>query len=253
MLNSHACLRNMQTALRLGAKRALAFHDRPDRIMFPGKNGWISSAHEDIYQTMFASLIQAYPDHQIVPQGDKAIPQEAYVWAIEPIDGFDNFLSGIGLFTLSLLLYVNGKPTISAIYAPVTDELFSASLGSGAQLNGKKIRIWSSKSGTTPCLGLHNANSIFSILQDKMPKAVACMPQRQLGCFTLSVAYHASGRLACLLGNGFTKHSIAAAHLIAQESGSVGRFFNQEDGSVFCIFSPPGLLTKSFYHQLQDD
>ena len=46
MLNSLACLRNLQTALRLGAKRALAYHDRPDRIQFPGKDGWISSAHE---------------------------------------------------------------------------------------------------------------------------------------------------------------------------------------------------------------
>ena len=257
MLNSLACLRNLQTALRLGAKRALAYHDRPDRIQFPGKDGWISSAHEEVFQIISLSITQAYPDHKILRPDGRNMPSitAPFVWIIDPIDGVDNFTSGIGFFSISAVLYVNGKPALSAIYAPISDELFTAVLGSGAQLNGRKMRITGNHSHSAAhCIGLSSSMEIHSVIQNLMPKSIQAMSIRQFGCLSLSIAYHACARLTCVLASDYSKPSIAAAHLLATESGSIGKFFTlPNDPQSYCIYAPPGLLPKHFLQQIQNE
>jgi myo-inositol-1(or 4)-monophosphatase len=44
-------------------------------------------------------------------------------------------------WSVSAALVEDGRPIAAALYAPATDELFSAAIGHGATLNGKKISV----------------------------------------------------------------------------------------------------------------
>ena len=61
------------------------------------------------------------------------------VWIVDPLDGTKEFVSHIGEFAVSIALVESGRPTVAAMFNPVTDELFSAVSGGGTFLNGKRV------------------------------------------------------------------------------------------------------------------
>src|ERR1039457_4141805 len=70
------------------------------------------------------------------PEGN----QETF-WTIDPIDGTDGFVRGMPFCTNMVCLISNGQPVASLIYNFVLDELFTATKGQGAFLNGKPIKV----------------------------------------------------------------------------------------------------------------
>ncbi len=76
------------------------------------------------------------------------------VWALDPLDGTLNYVKRIPQFAVSIGVLFKGVPVAGAIYNPVLDEMFSASQGRGARLNGKRIHVSKAKS-------LRNAALIF--------------------------------------------------------------------------------------------
>src|SRR5262249_49277274 len=62
-------------------------------------------------------------------------------WIVDPIDGTRAFISGRADWSISAALVQDGRPIISALYAPVTEEIFLAARGAGATLNGSPVRV----------------------------------------------------------------------------------------------------------------
>jgi len=60
---------------------------------------------------------------------------------VDPIDGTKAFLSGDPRWCVSVALVEDGRPVAAALSAPALGELFMASAGSGATLNGERLRI----------------------------------------------------------------------------------------------------------------
>ena len=69
----------------------------------------------------------------------RLLNESSLLWCLDPLDGTSNFASGIPLFATSLALFQDGKVVLAITYDPVRDELFTASLGGGAYLNGKRL------------------------------------------------------------------------------------------------------------------
>jgi myo-inositol-1(or 4)-monophosphatase len=63
------------------------------------------------------------------------------VWVVDPIDGTNSFVAGIGEFVVSVGLVEDGIPIAAAVYNPVTEELYQALHGGGARRNGVPIRV----------------------------------------------------------------------------------------------------------------
>lgn len=62
-------------------------------------------------------------------------------WVIDPIDGTKYYVAGIPVFFTQIALLEDNIPVIGHVYNPVGEQLFSASKGNGAYLNGNKISI----------------------------------------------------------------------------------------------------------------
>ena len=65
---------------------------------------------------------------------------DSAVWVVDPLDGTTNFSLGLPIWGVSIARVVNGWPEIGVAYFPFLDELYSASKGAGAVLNGERIR-----------------------------------------------------------------------------------------------------------------
>jgi myo-inositol-1(or 4)-monophosphatase len=63
------------------------------------------------------------------------------VWVVDPIDGTRAFLDNRPDWTVSIALVEDGRPSIAALYAPITDEMFLATVGGGATRNGIVLKI----------------------------------------------------------------------------------------------------------------
>ena len=72
------------------------------------------------------------------------------MWIIDPLDGTTNFLHGFPQFAVSIGVQRRGRMEHAVVYDPLRQELFTASRGDGAQLDGKRIRV-------SPHIGLERA------------------------------------------------------------------------------------------------
>jgi len=84
-----------------------------------------------------------YPEDGIVSEeGETVYPQgRSYVWVIDPLDGTTNFSLGLHYWGVSITRLFNGTPEIAINYFPIVNELYIASKGHGATLNGSSIDV----------------------------------------------------------------------------------------------------------------
>ncbi|HET8657244.1 MAG TPA: 3'(2'),5'-bisphosphate nucleotidase CysQ [Longimicrobiaceae bacterium] len=79
------------------------------------------------------------------------------VWVIDPIDGTNSFVEGLPEFVVSVGLVEGGRPVAAALLNPATGELFQASRGAGAFLDGRRIHVAGPARGRRPRLVVSRA------------------------------------------------------------------------------------------------
>jgi myo-inositol-1(or 4)-monophosphatase len=80
-------------------------------------------------------LSEETPD---MPQGRMA---QEKLWIIDPIDGTRAFIEGRKEWCVAAALAIGGRPVLGAVYRPLRDEFYAATVGEGARLNGEQLRI----------------------------------------------------------------------------------------------------------------
>lgn len=63
------------------------------------------------------------------------------VWVIDPIDGTNNFVSGLGNFAVCIGLLERGMPVLGVVYDVARDEMYSAAAGEGAWLGNERLHV----------------------------------------------------------------------------------------------------------------
>jgi myo-inositol-1(or 4)-monophosphatase len=102
------------------------------------------------------TLLAARPNYGWLSEetlDDPARLDEDPVWIVDPIDGTNSFVEGRPEFAVSIGLAREGIPVVGVVYNPATDELYHATKGGGAFLNGEPIRVRAKPEGEDlPCL-----------------------------------------------------------------------------------------------------
>lgn len=145
------------------------------------------------------------------------------VWLIDPIDGTLNFARGIPMYVVSIALQVDGESVVGVIYDPNRDELFSAAIGDGLNLNGKAVGVSAIKemseavlaTGFPPPRGRDDVDNIpyFADLARKTRNI------RRLGSAALDLAYVSVGRLDGFWEFNLSPWDTAAGYLLVAEGG----------------------------------
>ena len=91
-------------------------------------------------EAILAAIRGVFPDDGFVAEESGVSgPESSRVWVIDPLDGTVNYANGIPFFAVSIGLAIDGEPVLGAVVDPVRDELFSATRGGGAFMNGVGI------------------------------------------------------------------------------------------------------------------
>lgn len=149
-----------------------------------------------------------------------------WCWVIDPLDGTNNFVSGIPLFCVSVALLFDGYPEYGWILDPVRSELFFASKGQGVKLNGKSL-VQLQTGGTATPVGL-TSGTLHWIIESGHQSLLEQISSsfgkiRILGSQGLQLAYIASGRLQAGVSYETKIWDDAAGALIVEESGGIYR------------------------------
>ena len=177
-------------------------------------------------QTIIEELTNNFPDHNIISEEAGDLAQESdYCWVIDPLDGTHNFLHGHPHCCISIALKYKGETVVGVIYDPLRNELFTAKKGSGAQLDGRRIRVSQTSKLKDSLLSTGLPYKYGANLKFWMKTFAALMPRAQsihrTGSSALDLAYVAAGRYDGAWEFGLSEGDIAAGSLLIREAGGI--------------------------------
>jgi myo-inositol-1(or 4)-monophosphatase len=150
-------------------------------------------------------------------ENDPTRLQARRVWVVDPIDGTRAFIAGREDWSVSAALVVDGRPVAAALFAPATEELFLATAGGGATLNGAAIRA--SQGGGLPGARLGGPKRMLDRIVAN-GHGIEAMPRVHSLALRLARVAHGALDAAVAGGNGHD-WDLAAADLLVHEAGGL--------------------------------
>lgn len=213
-------------AARLAGKIIVRAQDNLENLSVTekGQNDYVTKIDKQAEEAIIDMIKKAYPDHGILGEESGEIDSHAEtIWIIDPLDGTTNFIHGFPQYCVSIGIKDKGKVCHGVVYDPVRDELFTASRGRGAQMNGKRLRVSNLEKLDTALLGTGFPFREFGFLEEYLDLFKALMPScagiRRAGAAALDLAYVAAGRLDGFWEFGLKPWDLAAGALLVQEAG----------------------------------
>ena len=191
---------------------------------------FVTAVDRAVEQTLIAEISERFPDHRFLGEesGLSGNPESEVEWIIDPLDGTTNFVRGIPHFAISIGCKVNGRLEHGLILDPMRDDEFSASRGDGARLNGKRIRVSSTKTleGSLLATGIpfsaataEHTKAYLQCTQDLLAANTAGI--RRMGAASLDLAYVAAGKFDGFYEMNLQLWDIAAGVIILREAGGL--------------------------------
>ena len=191
-----------------------------------GHNDFVTEIDTQAEFEIIEIVRKHYPDHVFLAEESGRSGEGEFVWIIDPLDGTTNFMHGFPQFAVSIGVERRGRMEHAVVYDPLRQELFTASRGDGAQLDGKRIRV-SNQIGLERSLvgtgfpfrsNLHWLDNYLAML-----KAVTQVTAgiRRPGAASLDLAYVAAGRLDAFWELGLSAWDTAAGSLLITEAGGM--------------------------------
>lgn len=191
-----------------------------------GRNDFVSDADLAAEQAVIQTIQRHYPEHAILAEESGQQGDSEYVWVIDPLDGTTNYLHGHPVFSVSVGLMCKGRVEHGVVYDPLRQELFTASRGQGAQLDGRKIRVSGRTSLERALLGtgfpFRDSNMALDPYLNMLIGAIKTTEGiRRAGSAALDLCYVAAGRLDGYWETGLSIWDLAAGTLIVREAGGI--------------------------------
>lgn len=217
----------VRAARSAGSVIARGFENVDDlEIQQKGSNDFVTKIDKEAEQAIIDKIKQSYPDHMFIgEEGGVVEGNTDFKWVIDPLDGTTNFIKGIPHFCVSIALLYKGRLDQAVIFDPIRGELFTASRGNGAQLNGKRIRASQAKELSNTVLAtafpFKDRNELPAFIENFTEIFNQAGDIRRGGSAALDMAYVAAGRVDGYWEKGVKPWDIAAGELIAREAGAL--------------------------------
>jgi myo-inositol-1(or 4)-monophosphatase len=170
-------------------------------------------------------LLKIFKGYKIVAEetANKLVDDSRVIY-IDPLDGTTNYYHKFPFFAISVAVYNDGLPIEAAIYNPYYKELFVASKGEGAFLNGKKLCVSNKKvleeslivTGFTSGVIQKEGKHLVEILKKISESSHGI---RRIGSAALDLCYVAMGVFEGFYEKGLKPWDVAAGKLIVTEAG----------------------------------
>jgi myo-inositol-1(or 4)-monophosphatase len=167
-----------------------------------------------------------FPQHTVLGEerwDETRARQAGYVWLIDPLDGTTNYVHGHPIFCVSVALVHDGEGLLGCVYDPLRDELFYATKGGGATLNGVSISVSDTDGLISSLLSTGFPYKRASIGDSNVERLDRVMNRiqgvRRSGSLALDLAYVAAGRMDGHWESHVEPWDVAAGGLLVLEAG----------------------------------
>jgi myo-inositol-1(or 4)-monophosphatase len=140
------------------------------------------------------------------------------LFIVDPIDGTHAYVKGRPWYAVCIAVVEDGQPTAGVIYAPELDELYEASSGGGARLNGEPITC--SQRRTLEGARMLGDKKMFEHPAWKRPWPSMEIETRNSIAYRLALVA-CGGFDACMALSSKHEWDLAAADLICAEAGAL--------------------------------
>jgi myo-inositol-1(or 4)-monophosphatase len=248
----------MQAMAREAGSLIMGYFRQHVKIEYKGAVDLVTIADRKSEALILERIRSQFPTHDVMgEEGTRIETGSEYKWYVDPLDGTTNFAHGYPVFCVSLAVERQGKRVAGVVYDPTRDEMFSAKLGGGAQLNDNAIFV--SKTATLgecllatgfPSQKRHKNPNIYFYQQLTLHSHGV----RRAGSAALDLCNVASGRFDGFWEFNLNPWDTAAGVLILEEAGGKVTDFS---GGEFQIASREtlgsnGLVHNALLHEFQE-
>jgi myo-inositol-1(or 4)-monophosphatase len=225
-------------AARAGGEVLRAHFDKKLRVDFKGTIDPVTNADRQSQRAVFSVISRHFPGHSTLGEEGVSTNRDAdYCWIVDPLDGTVNFIHRIPLFCVSVALMHRGKIVSGVVHAPLMRESFVAQRGTGAWLNGTRIRV----SETGSLVRALAATGFPYYVHERPGRAVTNLVNvlqkvqgiRRLGSAAIDLAYVAMGRCDAFWEEGLAPWDVAAGTLLVEEAGGKVTDYCNGDDYIF--------------------
>lgn len=231
MIQSLHLEKRVEVAL-LAAKRAGAYLLETGRtadftVTQKAANDFVTDADTKSEAIIIQTIKEHFPHDAIfAEESGKAGESGKGRWIIDPIDGTMNFSRSIPGYTISIAWELEAyEPLVGVVFNPRQDELFWASAGSGAYLNGATIgvsRITDPKHALVATVPPHRHHDHYDqYAQQAKRLALGTSDFRSYGSCALEMAYIAAGRIDAYYEMWLGYYDMAAGLALVREAGGI--------------------------------
>jgi len=213
------------------------------------RNSLVSYVDKEAERMLVKGLGELIPGSTfITEEGTVTQGESEWTWIIDPLDGTTNFLQQIPIYSVSVGLLQHGRLVIGVVYSVEQDEMFWATKGGGARLNGQPIRV----SDRVEVGSAMIATGFPYASRELIPRLTSIFGHfldqgqgiRRLGSAAVDLAYVACGRFDMYYETTLNPWDIAGGILLVEEAGGIVTDFSGNDqmlsnGQV--IASSPGI------------
>jgi myo-inositol-1(or 4)-monophosphatase len=186
---------------------------------------FVTDADHAVQADLLASIARHHPGDAVISEETQAAPEQhrpvaaaRRCWVVDPIDGTRSYARGFPGFCVSVGLLEAGRPVVGLIYNPLTGQMYSASAGGGAWLDGQRI------TATRDPLSRDTLLAIPSRSRSGLPPVahrwMDRMVIRNLGSTALHLALLACGAVDAVYADECHLWDVTAGAVMVEEAGA---------------------------------
>lgn len=227
-----------QYALDAGAILKQGFHKKK-RIAYKGRIDPVTEFDLKSEKQLVSQIGRDFPGHAILAEEGSAADVKAesgYRWVLDPLDGTVNFAHGFPMYCVSVGVEYHGQLEVGVVFDPERNELFYASHGKGAFLNGRRIEVSQERRLDRALLATGFAYDIGTARRNNLGlfarMAKKAQGIRRPGSAALDLCWVAAGRMDGFWELKLYPWDTAAALVILAEAGGKYTRINGQKYSI---------------------
>ncbi len=216
--------------IRSAGDMILSAHDKSEAYGItakPGSANFVTEYDVAVQHFIIGEVKKLFPGCEFMAEeqeNDPCVLSSGDCFILDPIDGTTNFIRDLKQSSISLAYLHEGVLSYALVYAPYTDEMFTAERGKGAFLNQKEIHI-SSRTLENGILAF-GSSPYYKELADKtftLCRRVFehCADIRRGGSAAIDLANLAAGKTDLFFECRLSPWDYAAGLLLVEEAGGI--------------------------------
>ncbi|MEV6286890.1 inositol monophosphatase family protein [Kribbella sp. NPDC051770] len=184
----------------------------------------VTAVDRESEELIRARVLEARPDDSFLgEEGDDIDGTSGVRWVVDPIDGTVNYLYDLPTYAVSIAVEQDGVTVAGVVVDAPKGEVFTATLGGGAFLDGKPIRVSDCTSLDRALVGTgFGYDPGRRLVQAEVVQQLIAKVRdiRRIGVGAIDLCYVGCGRLDAVYERGLNPWDYGAGALVASEAGA---------------------------------